>query len=410
MNKKSMIGIIVLFVILVCVVVFVFTHIGLNNSNRTNTNNNSTNNSQTSNSSVTSSTDESSSSSSSVDTSSLTKDSLFTTRDLTQEADLTGATNYTVESGKDINITKEGVYVISGTSKGSTIYVEATDEEKVEIVLQSLNITNEDFPCIYVKSGDKVFVTTSKDSSLSVTGTFKSDGDVNTDGVIFSKSDLVLKGTAKLTISSSDNGVVCKDDLKVTGGTYDIKATSKCLDANDSIRIADGTFTLNAGTDALHAENTDDDSLGYVYICGGTLNITASDDGIHGTSIVQIDDGTLNIKAAEGIEGTYIKINGGNITISASDDGINAANKSSAYSPTVEINDGNIKITMGSGDTDGVDSNGDIYINGGTIDVTGNSTFDYDGTAKLNGGTVIVNGTQTTTIPNQMMGGGAPRK
>ena len=60
---------------------------------------------------------------------------------------------------------------------------------------------------------------------------------------------------------------------------------------------------------------------------------------------------------------------------------------------------------MGAGDTDGIDSNGNIYINGGTVDVTGGSTFDYDGTAEYNGGTIIVNGTQVDTIPNQMMGG-----
>ena len=53
-----------------------------------------------------------------------------------------------------------------------------------------------------------------------------------------------------------------------------------------------------------------------------------------------------------------------------------------------------------------IDSNGDIYVNGGTIDVTGNSTFDYDGTAEFNCGTIIVNGIQVDTIPNQMIGGG----
>ena len=45
-------------------------------------------------------------------------------------------------------------------------------------------------------------------------------------------------------------------------------------------------------------------------------------------------------------------------------------------------------------------------MNGGTVRVTGNSTFDYDGTAQYNGGTIIVNGQQVDSIPNQMMGGG----
>ena len=61
---------------------------------------------------------------------------------------------------------------------------------------------------------------------------------------------------------------------------------------------------------------------------------------------------------------------------------------------------------MSAGDTDGIDSNGNIIVNGGTINITGSSSFDYDGTAQYNGGTIIVNGEQVTSIPNQMMGGG----
>ena len=74
--------------------------------------------------------------------------------------------------------------------------------------------------------------------------------------------------------------------------------------------------------------------------------------------------------------------------------------------PTIEINGGEITVAMGAGDTDGIDSNGNIIVNGGTVSVTGNSTFDYDGTAQYNGGTIIVNGQQVSSIPNSMMGGG----
>ena len=137
------------------------------------------------------------------------------------------------------------------------------------------------------------------------------------------------------------------------------------------------------------------------------MNINAASDGIQGTTTVQIDGGTFDITGSEGIEGTYVQINDGTINISASDDGINGSNKSSAYNTTIEINGGDITVNMGQGDTDGIDSNGDLIINGGTINITGQSACDYDGTAEKNGGTLIVNGQQVSTIPNQMMGGGA---
>lgn len=332
---------------------------------------------------------------------------LFTERDLLQTADLTDATYYTVSDGQTISITAEGVYVISGTASNAQIIVEAADEDKVQIVLDGASITNDSTPAIYVKNADKVFVTTTEGSSntLSVTGTFTADGDTNTDGVIFSKDDLVLNGLGTLAISSSDNAVVSKDDLKMTGGTYEISCSGTAFEANDSIAIADGTFNIESCNDGLHAENDEDDSVGYVYICGGTFNINAVDDGIHATTIVQVDEGAIDISAAEGIEGTYVQFNGGTINIEASDDGINAAHKSTAYSICAEFNNGNITINMGAGDTDAIDSNGNLIINGGTITINAQSPFDYDGTAQKNGGTLIINGSETDSITNQMMGG-----
>ncbi|MBR3503138.1 MAG: carbohydrate-binding domain-containing protein [Clostridia bacterium] len=332
-------------------------------------------------------------------------DRLFTGRDMEQTADLTDAVSYTVSDGQDIHITSGGVYVLTGAASDVTVYVEAGEDDKVQLVLDGLILSNSDAPAIYVKEAGKVFVTVSGDSALSVSGSFAADGSAKPDGVIFSRSDLTLNGTAALTISSSDNGIVCKDDLKITGGVIQITAASKAVEANDSIRIADGTLILSAGTDGLHAENDSDDTLGYIYIGGGSLTITAGDDGIHAVSVVQIDGGEIAVKAGEGIEGTYIQLNGGSVSIQASDDGVNAGKKSGAYTPTIEINGGEITVVMGAGDTDAIDSNGNIVVNGGTINVTGSSSFDYDGTAQYNGGVIIVNGQQLDYIPNQMMGG-----
>jgi len=366
-----------------------------------------------SSSSSTSSTASSSTQSSSDGTATTTStsesdDSIFTDRDLEQEADLTDATYLTVADGEDISITEEGVYVISGEASEVTITVDA-DEAKVQIVLDGVTITNTDAPAIYVVSADKVFVTTTEGSEnkLEVTGTYVADGDTNLDAVIFSKDDLTLNGKGSLTlVSAAGNGISAKDELKITGGTYDITASEDAIEANESISICDGTFTITAGKDAIHSEYSDDNTVGSIYISGGSFTIQAGDDGIQGTTTVTIDGGTFDITGVEAIEGTYITINDGTIKISASDDGINATSKSTAYDVVVEINGGDISIEMGSGDTDAVDANGSIYVNGGTIDITATSAFDYDMTGELNGGTVTVNGEEITEMTNSMMGGG----
>ena len=332
---------------------------------------------------------------------------LFTERDLTQEADLVGATYVSLTSGKDVTINDEGVYVLSGTAEDVTVIVDA-DAQKVQLVLDGASISNADFPAIYVKSADKVFITTTEGSenTLAVTDTFVADGETNTDAVIFSKDDLVLNGLGTLTINSSDNGITSKDDLKITGGTYVINCVSDAIEANDSIRIADGSVTIASQKDGLHAENDEDDTLGYIYICGGSFDIDAGSDAIQGTTYVQIDGGSFTLDSGEAIEATYVQVNGGDITISAWDDGINATYKSSSVGdPVLEIRGGNVSITMAQGDTDALDSNGYLYVSGGTIDIWAQFAFDFDYGSDFSGGTIYVNGEQVYEIAESMMGG-----
>ena len=72
------------------------------------------------------------------------------------------------------------------------------------------------------------------------------------------------------------------------------------------------------------------------------------------------------------------------------------------------INDGRLSIVVNgaTGEGDGIDTNGNLIINGGTVDITGQSAVDYDGAGQYNGGVIIINGQQVSSLPNQMMGGG----
>lgn len=216
--------------------------------------------------------------------------------------DITGETDGVVINGQTVTITAEGTYIFSGTLSEGQIVVDA-DNAKVQIVFDNVDITCASSAVVYVKSAEKVFVTPAEGSQNTLRNTdgYVAIDDNNIDAVIFSKSDLTLNGTGSLTIVSADgHGIVSKDDLKITGGTYDITAAGHALSGKDSVRIADGTFILTAEKDGIHAENADDEEKGYIYIADGDFTITSDGDGMDASSIVQIEDGTFDITAGGG--------------------------------------------------------------------------------------------------------------
>ena len=357
---------------------------------------------------------------------------MFTKRDLAGTYDeseavkitLSGKTaacnssNVQIEDGV-VTIKAAGVYVLSGTFTDGTIVVDAGDDDKVQLVLDGVSITAVDYAAIYAKNADKVFVTLAEgaENSLTVSGDYVQTDDNNVDAVIFAKCDLTLNGTGSLTVKdTTGHGIVSKDDLVVTGGTYTIDSQDHCLNGKDSVRIADGTFNLSCDEDGIHAGN-DDQQDGYVYIEGGDINISVGDDAIHAEGLLIITGGDIDVsKSCEGVEGDKILVTGGDIDVISSDDGFNAAGGSSGSGDNhdgfgggpgmggVDMdadNDAYILITGGTininANGDGIDSNGCIGITGGSVYVlgpsdNGNGAMDYGICAAITGGEIVAVG------------------
>lgn len=349
-------------------------------------------------------------------------------------------------SGNTVTIIDEGTYILSGTLTDGMVIVDAEDTDKVQLVLDGVDITSAESAAIYVREADKVFIMTASDSQNTLTngGTYTAIDDNNIDAAIFSKSDLTLNGAGSLTITAkAGHGVVSKDDLVLTSRTYQIDAASHGLSGKDSVRIASGSYTIVSGKDGIHAENADDTSLGFVYLADGTFDITSGGDGISAGNWLQADGGVYTVKAGGGSENVQksdgewqfgpgqqtestdtteedtvsmkaikaageLILKGGKYSLDSADDTIHS-------NANITISDG--EFTLASGD-DGIHADSATTISGGTIDITesyegieglsiditggetyvsgptndGNSALDYNGTGTVTGGIFIAAG------------------
>lgn len=288
-------------------------------------------------------------------------------------------------SGSTITITENATHIITGTFDDGMIIVDAPDTAKLQIVLNEANITSSNSASLYIKKADKVFVTLVGENTLANGGSFTAIDNNNIDAAVFSKQDLTFNGSGSLTVNSpAGHGIVGKDDLVFTGGTYTITSASHSIDVKDSIRIKNSVISANAGKDGIHAENTDDTEKGFVYIASGTMNIECEGDGISSGSYLQIKDGAINLLAGGGYEnGTkessdnWGDFRGGDrpgcraeeiatTTVSSDDGDSSSSMKGLKAADSILIENGT--FTINSAD-DAIHSNVSVTVNGGTFEI-----------------------------------------
>jgi len=208
-------------------------------------------------------------------------------------------------SGSTVQITEEATYVISGELTDGMLIVNAKETAKLQLVFNGVDVISKTSAALYILEADKVFVTLAEGTTntLANGGSFVAIDDNNIDAALFSKQDLTLNGKGSLTVTSpAGHGIVCKDDLVVTDGTYTVNSSSHGLDANDSVRIANANFTIDAGKDAIHCENTEDTAKGFIYISSGSIKAEAEGDGIAASAYLQIEGGEIDLLVGGGAQ------------------------------------------------------------------------------------------------------------
>ena len=244
----------------------------------------------------------------------------------------------------DGTITEADVYKVSGNVT-TPITVNAPKDASVVLRLDGATINS----TVSIKQAGDAVLYVAGDSSIS-----------STDGHgVDSKSNLTIDGPGKLTVTSKDK-------------------------------------------DAIHSDEN-------LTVTGGTLEVSAGDDGLKAVKNLTIDGGTMNVsKSNEALEALNVTINNGMVTTRSTDDGVNASLDDGLadqnVTPSITINGGTVKVYA---DADGLDSNGNLTITGGSTTVVGptsvdNGSFDADGTFAITGGMVVGIGSggmpQTPTV------------
>lgn len=183
------------------------------------------------------------------------------------------------ENNGVITVSEAGVYVFSGELSNGRIIVDAGKNDKVRLIMNGVKISCSDNSPVFINQADKVIMTLNDNTENALVDgkTYNlSDDDSNVDGAVFSRDDLTLNGSGSLTVTANyKHGIVCKDDLVITGGKYVINSASGGIYGKDSLRIKQGDFDITAGSNGIKATNSDESDKGYVYISDGSYKITA---------------------------------------------------------------------------------------------------------------------------------------
>ena len=308
-----------------------------------------------------------------------------------------------VKSGASLSLSGTGTLTACGNAKngikGASDAVITVDELTLNIEAADDGLSCDDELTI---KGGRVNITAGGDA---VKASPDTDDAENPDTT--SLGSVTISG-GSITLNAAEDGVQADGDLTISGGTFavtangghtttlsDEDASCKGLKAGKTLTVSGGTFTVDSADDALHAND--------VTVSGGTLTLASGDDAVHADNVLVVgvkgasstSTPRINITASyEGLEGTTVSVYSGDIDVVASDDGVNAANSdlgehSDKYA--INIAGGDLYIDAGS---DGLDSNNDINITGGRVEVYGadammDAAIDYDGTFTLSGGTLF---------------------
>ena len=337
--------------------------------------------------------------------------------------------------GNNVTITstkKKVAYTVQGKCNNGSLKIYS--ENKFQIILNGLELTNPVGPAINIQTGKTVYFTLYKETTNSLCdgATYgkpaldENDKEEDQKGTLFSEGQLIFDGTGTLNVKSLGGHGICSDDyIRVHSGNINIlQAAKDGFHTNDKFIVtrteaASPSITVNATADGI------DCGKGEVIIEAGKTIITSGGEAIK----VENEEQDATVKAKATIRGGYI----GFTTNGEKSSGIKTADDFILTDGIIEgtvngdgskiVNcDGNIVINSGkitgfakgtsnADDTlsGGIKCEGDIVINEGNIAIectqNGSKGINCNGSLNINNGniTIVANGRSKNDLNSQAL-------
>lgn len=190
-------------------------------------------------------------------------------------------------SNNKVTITKAGTYSVSGKVEDGQIIVDAGKEDKVYLILNGADINCSNSAPIYVKNAKKAIISLAEGTENNITDgetyVFEDESSNDPNAAIFSKDDMTIIGSGKLTVNANyNNGIASNDDLKIQSGNIIVNAKNNGIKGKDCINVTDGNITINSKGDGMKAETELLVADGYITIKtgGGSENSTKANQSL----------------------------------------------------------------------------------------------------------------------------------
>jgi hypothetical protein len=299
--------------------------------------------------------------------------------------------------GDTVTISAAGTYRLTGALSDGQLVIAAGEEDVVRVILDGVTLDSSTGSPFAVQSANEalVYLEDGSTNALQDAANYADQADDAPNAALYSMADLTIAGTGSLTVNGRYNdGIVAKDGLVLAAGTVTVNAADDGIRGKDYTVLLDGAYTVSAGGDGVKSDNETDEGRGWLLVSGGTLSVSAGDDGVKAFSQLTVAGGAVTVdKSNEGLEAAHIAVSGGTVTVTATDDGVNASGGSSTGAQAggqAAGSGGGMGGGMGGGETVGDYS---VDISGGTLTINSQGDgLDSNGNASVSGGTVIVNG------------------